>query len=338
MTNDDGMRVDIDGKRVLDDWHDGAARTSTAQVTLRAGQSYRIKVEYYDNTLEAVAKLAWSIPGNAPFAEAISAAKKSDAVVMCLGISTQQEEEEHDRTEIGLPKVQQDLLKAVSALHKPVVLVLVNGGPVSDGWSKEHVPAILESWYGGEEGGDALADVLFGKVSPAGKLPVSIVHSISDLPAFTDYKMSDGFTYRYAKKAPLFPFGFGLSYTTFKYSGIKAPKSIRTGMPLTATVKVSNTGKVASDEVVQLYLKHLKPSLAMPNIELKAFKRIHLKPGETKKVQLMVRPQDLGVVHEDTNFYSEAEPIQVWIGGGQPAAGAHGSIVRYVGSPFKVKP
>ena len=338
MTNDDGMRVDLDGKRILDDWHDGAARTSTVLVKLKAGQSYPIKVEFYDNALQAVAQLTWSIPGSAPFDEALKAAKKADTVVMCLGISTQQEEEEHDRTELGLPKVQLDLLKAITALKKPVVLVMLNGGPVSDPWSKDHIPAILETWYGGEEAGDALADVLFGKVSPAGKLPVTIVRAMSDLPNFSDYKMSDGFTYRYMKKVPLYPFGYGLSYTTFKYSSVKAPRSSHSGKPLVASVNVTNTGSKESDEVVQLYVKHLKPSLAMPNVELKAFKRIHLKPGQTKRVELSVRSQDLGVVHNDTTFWSEAEPIQVWIGGGQPVSGAKGATIRYVGESVMVKP
>ncbi|MDR3688405.1 MAG: glycoside hydrolase family 3 C-terminal domain-containing protein [Fimbriimonas sp.] len=338
ITNDDGMRVSLDGKTLLDDWRDGPARTTTAEIALNAGQTYKLRVEFYNNTLEAVAKLTWSVPGNAPFTEALNAAKSADAIVMCMGISTGQEEEEHDRTDIGLPRVQQELIKAVTALHKPVVLVLINGGPISDVWSKEHVPAILDAWYPGEEGGNALADVLFGKVSPAGKLPVTIVRSMADLPSFTDYKMASGFTYRYMKKKPLYPFGYGLSYTTFNYGSVKASRTLATGQPLVASAKVTNTGKVASDEVVELYVKHLKPSLAMPNVELKAFKRIHLKPGETKRVQLAVRPQDLGVCHEDTTFWSEPEPIEVWIGGSQPASGSRGLTVRYTGIPVKVKP
>jgi len=195
----------------------------------------------------------------------------------------------------------------------------------------------VESWYAGEQGGNALADVLFGKVSPSGRLPVTIVRSISDLPDFKDYKMADGFTYRYMKKEPLYPFGFGLSYSTFKYSHLAA-SSITAGKPLVVSVDVRNTGKVASDEVAQLYIKHLGPSLPMPNLELKAFKRVHLLPGQTKKVQLTVRPQDMGVVHSDTTSWSEPEPIQVWVGGGQPKAGTSGKIVMIAGRPVKVKP
>jgi len=338
MTNDDGMRVFLDGKRIFDDWRDGAARTSTVDLPLTAGHSYSLRVEFYNDTLEAVAKLSWSVPGNIAFTNTLKMAKSADVIVMCLGISTALEEEEHDRTDIGLPKVQQSLLRAIYALKKPIVLVYLNGGPISDVWSNEHVPAILEAWYPGEEGGNALADVLFGKISPSGRLPVTVVRSMADLPPFTDYKMADGFTYRYMQKTPLYRFGFGLSYTTFDYSSIKAPKSLATGQPLVASVKVTNSGNTESDEVVQLYLKHLRPSLPMPTIELKAFKRIHLMPGETQRVQLSVRPQDLGVVHNDTTFWSEPEPIQVWIGGGQPCQGVKGDTIQYVGKAVKVKP
>jgi beta-glucosidase len=338
ITNDDGMRVFLDGKRVIEDWRDGAARSSSAEVFLNAGQTYAIRVEYYNNTLEAVAKLSWAVPGEKPFADAVKIAKQADAVVMCLGISTGQEEEEHDRTDIGLPKIQQDLLKAVCALHKPTVLVLVNGGPVSDPWSAVHVPAIVESWYSGEQGGNGLADVLFGKVSPSGRLPVTVVRSIADLPDFKDYKMSDGFTYRYMTKKPLYPFGYGLSYSTFEYSNMRVRAAVKTGQPVVVSVDVTNTGRVESDEVSELFLKHLHPSLPMPNVELKAFQRIHLKPGQTKRVDLTIRPQDLAIVRNDTSVWAEPEPIKLWVGGGQPSATTLGVTIHPFGKPVKLKP
>ena len=338
ITNDDGMRVFIGDKRILEDWRDGAARSSAAPVTLQAGRAYKIRVEYYDNTLEAVAKLSWAVPNQKPFDEAVRAAKSADAVVMCLGITTAQEEEENDRNDIDLPKIQQDLLKTIYALHKPVVLVYVNGGVISDVWSKEHIPAIVESWYSGEQGGNGLADVLFGKVSPAGRLPMTVVKSVADLPNFSSYKMSDGFTYRYMKKTPLYPFGYGLSYSTFRYSNLATPERLATGKPLVVSVEVKNTGRVESDEVAELYVKHLKPSLPMPNVELKAFKRVHLLPGQSKRVELSVRTQDLGVVRNDTTFWSEPEPIQVWVGGGQPSSFSVKQVVRLTGKAVKVKP
>ncbi len=210
------------------------------------------------------AQLIWSKYDPKPSPEAIAAAKDADVVIAVLGITSELEGEEMpvseegfkggDRTSIDLPKPEEDLLEAVTATGKPVVLVLANGSALAVNWAREHANAILESWYAGEEGGAAIAETLSGKNNPAGRLPVTFYTGVEQLPPFEDYAMK-GRTYRYFEGKPLYPFGYGLSYTTFSYSGLTLPKSaIKAGDPLTAEVTVTNTGKREGDEVAQLYL------------------------------------------------------------------------------------
>ena len=193
---------------------------------------------------------------------------------MFLGISPLVEGEEMevklegfrggDRTDITLPKPQEELLKQIQAVGKPVVLVLLNGSALAVNWANDNVPAIVESWYPGEEGGAALADVLFGDYNPGGRLPVTFYKSVDQLPAFTDYSMQ-GRTYRYFKGEPLYPFGFGLSYSKFKYDNLKlSAKSIKTGEPIQVSVNVQNAGDKAGDEVVQLYITDVAASVPVP--------------------------------------------------------------------------
>lgn len=314
MTNDDGMRVWLDGKLILDDWTDNSARTSCADVSLVAGQGYDLKVEYYDNGLYAVAKLLWAPPKAAGFADAVELAKRSDVVVLVLGISGAQENESHDRAAIDLPPVQKDLFRAVAKTGKPVVLVLVNGGPISLDADQLKSAAILEAWYPGQEGGNAVADVLFGKVSPAGRLPVTVVKSIADLPPMESYAMKDR-TYRYPGSKPQFPFGFGLSYTTFEYSNLSV---LAGGRGATVRVQVKNTGAMESDEVVQAYRHFQSPSRPMPEQQLIAFRRVHLKPGESQEVSFELTEDQLSVLGDDTRLHREAGKIDFSVGGGQP--------------------
>lgn len=187
-----------------------------------------------------------------------------------------------DRVRLDIPRVQQTLLERVSALGKPVVLVLLNGSAVSVNWAREHVPAIVELWYPGQAGGAALADVLFGDYNPAGRLPVTFYKSESQLPPFDDYSMK-GRTYRYFEGEPLYPFGYGLSYTTFSYRDLKAPAEARAGSPVKVSVEVENSGKRAGDEVVQLYIKY--PGVVR---ELQGFERVSLQPGERRAVEFAI--------------------------------------------------
>jgi len=254
-------------------------------------------------------------------------------VIAVLGITSELEGEEMqvsepgfkggDRTNLDLPKPEEDLLEALVATGKPVVLVLTNGSALAVNWAKEHVNAILDAWYPGEEGGAAVAETLSGKNNPAGRLPVTFYKDTSQLPNFENYSM-EGRTYRYFTGKPLYPFGYGLSYTTFSYSDLSVPRTaVSAGDPVSADVTVTNTGKVAGDEVVQLYLKFpLVPGA--PQIALRGFQRIHLNPGASQKVHFELKNRDLGMVTEDGHPVIAGGDYSISIGGGQPDTGAPG--------------
>lgn len=269
----------------------------------------------------------WGARPTHGFAEALAAAKRSDVVIMCLGISPELEGEEGavansdgggDRIDLGLPGVQQQLLEAVCSVGKPVVLVLFSGSPLTINWAQEHVPAILQAWYPGQEGGTAIANVLFGDYSPAGRLPVTFVKSLDQLPEFTDYSMQ-GRTYRYMTEEPLYPFGYGLSYAKFEYSNltIDRPKaSISDTIKVSVTVK--NVSDRESDEVVQLYLKDVEASCVVPNWELQGFTRVTIKPGEAKQVEFTLEPRQLALINNDGKRVLEPGIFRVAVGGQQP--------------------
>jgi beta-glucosidase len=273
------------------------------------------------------AQLIWSKYDPKPSPEAIAAARAADVVIAVLGITSELEGEEMpvseegfkggDRTNIDLPKPEEELLEAVAATGKPVVLVLANGSALAVNWAAEHANAILEPWYAGEEGGAAIAETLSGKNNPAGRLPVTFYTGVGQLPSFEDYAMK-GRTYRYFEGKPLYPFGYGLSYTTFSYSSLSLPKSaIEAGDPFTAEVKVTNTGKREGDEVAQLYLAF--PNVAgAPLRALRGFKRVHLKPGESQTVHFELRDRDLNMVSEAGEPIVAEGKYSVSIGGGQP--------------------
>jgi beta-glucosidase len=268
----------------------------------------------------------WGDSPAAGFAEAIAAAQRSDAVIMCLGISPDLEGEEGaaansdgggDRVNLGLPGVQEELLQAVHATGKPIVLVLFSGSPLTVNWAHDHIPAIIQAWYPGEEGGSALADIIFGDYNPAGRLPVTFVKSIDDLPEFTDYSM-EGRTYRYMQTEPLYPFGYGLSYTQFEYTGLHVPASAPVGSEIEVTVDVTNVGQRAGDEVVQLYVRALDASVKTPIHSLQGFSRIHLQPGETAQVKFVLTPRQLAVFYEDGSCAVEPGRYLVFVGGNGP--------------------
>lgn len=260
-------------------------------------------------------------------AEALEVAGKANVIIMCMGITPRLEGEEMrvtvdgfkggDRTRIDLPDVQQDLIKAIYALGKPVILVLLNGSALAVNWEKDNIPAILETWYGGQAAGQALADVIFGDYNPGGRLPVTFYKSVNDLPDFTDYKMENR-TYRYFKGEPLYAFGYGLSYTTFKYSKFSVAKTYYTGDTIKVSVNVKNTGKIAGDEVVQLYISNLSSSVPVPIRALKAFKRIHLLPGEVKTVSFSIAPEAFSVIDEQNKRVVKPGLFEFTVGGGQP--------------------
>lgn len=269
----------------------------------------------------------WGGLSTGGFAEAVAAAERADVVVMCLGISPRLEGEEGevaasdgggDRVDVRLPAIQEQLLETVYSTGKPVVLVLFSGSPVAVTWAQEHVPAILQAWYPGEQGGMAIADVLFGDYNPAGRLPVTFVKSLDQLPAFSDYRM-DGRTYRYMKEEPLYPFGYGLSYTDFEYSDLSlSSDAVDAGDDLVLSVKVKNTSKIAGDEVVQVYLEDLESSTRRPVRELVGFRRISLSPGEEKALSFTVSARQMALIDEEGKCVLEPGRFRISVGGNQP--------------------
>ena len=325
------IRIYLDGQLLLEEFKNRRTKTVTKEVDLQTGRDYDLRFEYEagGNPFSA-ARLIWSPPNGekALRDEAVSKAKQADAVIVCLGLSPLVEGEEMevpfegfrggDRTDITLPKAQEQLLQEISAVGKPVVLILLNGSALAVNWANDHVPAILDAWYPGEEGGNALADVLFGDYSPGGRLPVTFYKSVDQLPAFTDYRMQ-GRTYRYFKDAPLYPFGFGLSYTNFKYDNLKLGAGrISAGKDLTITADVTNTGLRGGDEVVQLYLSHLGASVPVPIRSLAGIQRVFLKPGEKRTVTFSLAPEQMSVIDDQGNRVIEPGEFLISVGGKQP--------------------
>ncbi|WP_246193432.1 glycoside hydrolase family 3 protein [Pseudoxanthomonas suwonensis] len=313
----DGMRLYVNGKLVLDHWEDAERlRADSVSLDLEGGRAYDIRLEYYENERDAAVRLAWERPGaQPPFEQALEAARSADAVVFVGGLTGDVEGEEMrvdypgfaggDRTDIRLPSTQQKLLEAVHATGKPVVLVLTTGSALGIDWAKQNVPGILLAWYPGQRGGNAVADVLFGDYNPAGRLPVTFYSADEKLPPFDDYAMK-GRTYRYFTGKPLFPFGHGLSYTSFGYSGLKLDRRrAAAGDEVTVSVTVKNHGKRAGDEVVQLYLAPVKPQRERALKELRGFQRVHLQPGESRTLSFTVVPErDLRVYDEAAGRYT----------------------------------
>jgi len=265
-------------------------------------------------------------PGIDP--KAVDLARSADVVIMIMGISPRLEGEEMDvtfpgfsggdRTSLNLPGSQEELLKAVHATGKPVVLVLLSGSALAVNWANDNVGAILQTWYGGEEAGTALADVLFGDYNPAGRLPVTFYKDVSDLPPFDDYSMA-GRTYRYFSGEVLYPFGYGLSYTKFKYSGLKiTPDSTPADRNISVSVDVSNAGSRDGEEVVQLYVTDLKTSVPEPIRQLQGFKRLFLKSGEKQTVTFQITPYQLSLINEVNKRVVEPGKFLISAGGRQP--------------------
>jgi len=328
---DDGVRIYLDGKLIAEDWTQHAPTTVTGEVTLEAGKSYDVKMEYYESQIGAVARLVWQPPvtnTGSPYAEAVKLAKEADVVVLVLGISSQLEGEEMtirepgflggDRTDLKLPARQEALMQAVAATGKPIVVVLMSGSALAVNWADANVSAIVQAWYPGEEGGAAIADVLFGDYNPSGRLPVTFYKSVDQLPPFESYAM-DGRTYRFFRGQPLYPFGHGLSYTRFKYSdlALSAPRA-STSDPVTVSATVENAGGREGDEVVQLYVTDLKASVRVPIRSLAGVERVHLKPGERRVVSFTVDRRQLAVITDDGRTVVEPGEFKVTIGGKQP--------------------
>ncbi len=292
---------------------------------LEAGRSYRLRVDAQESYGEAQLQLLWSVPHETLASEAVKVAQQADAVVLFLGLTARLEGEEMpvqiegfrggDRTRIDLPAPQEQLLERIVAVGKPTVLVLLSGSALAVNWAQDHVPAIVEAWYPGQAAGTAIADVLFGDYNPGGRLPVTFYRSVEDLPSFEDYRMA-GRTYRFFKGTPLYPFGHGLSYTTFVYKDLRtSADTLPADGKITVRVDVTNSGKQTGDEVVQLYVQHLGSTVERPIRELKGYKRVALKPGETRMVELPLAAASLAYWDSGGHHWVvEPEAVRIQVG------------------------
>ena len=337
------FRMNLDGKSVTSSYGGDGKSAKLGRVHLEAGKPAKLTVDcaFGIGGDDTIAKLMWSRVNLAPQPAAIAAAKNADVVVAVVGITSELEGEEMqvsepgfkggDRTSLDLPKPEEDLLEAVAATGKPLVVVLTNGSALAVNWANDHANAILDAFYPGEEGGSAVAETLSGKNNPAGRLPVTFYKDASQLPPFEDYAMK-GRTYRYFEGTPLYPFGYGLSYTKFAYSGLTGPTdAIQAGNTAGFDVTITNTGKKAGDEVAQLYLEFPKVPGA-PLRALRAFKRVHLEAGAAQKVHFDLQPRDLSMVTEAGEPIVSEGQYKVSVGGGQPNTG-----IQTVTATFSIK-
>ncbi len=329
---DDGFRLWLDGKMIVEDWATHGISTKTADMKLEKGHKYAIKVEYFQTTGDAIAQLVWTNEvSSTPTDDAVATAKKADVVIAVVGITSDLEGEEMnvqiegfaggDRTSLDLPKEEEQLLEAVKATGKPLIVVLMNGSALSVNWAEKNANAILEAWYAGEEGGTAIADTLAGVNNPSGRLPLTFYTGVSELPPFEDYTMTNR-TYRYFSGKPLYPFGHGLSYSKFEYSNVKlSATQFQAGDTLRVDADVKNSSERDGDEVVELFLTFPKLPGA-PLRALRGFTRVHIAAGETAHVRLNLAKRDLSMVDEKGNRIVAPGSYTLSVGGGQPGTSA----------------
>ncbi len=300
-SSDDGSRVFFDGKLLVDNWGDHAVESKSATVQLKAGSIHDVRIEYYQAAGDAIVTFGWSLPSGTAkteIDEAVDIAKSSDVAIVLVGTNHSWDTEGSDKPSMKLVGRQEELVQAVVAANPRTIVVLINGSAVEVGSWINKVPAVLEAWYPGMEGGNAIAAALFGDINPSGKLPETFPVKLADSPAHAngDYPGKDGVLkyddgiyvgYRYFDTKhvkPQFPFGYGLSYTTFKYSNIK----VEWPTPVTpvVSVDVTNTGQRAGSEVVELYVHQQHLTVDRPEKELKGYQKVNLDPGHTQNVQI----------------------------------------------------
>ena len=317
IDGDDGYRVYINNELVIDNWRKQTVQQITTPYYFEKDKTYDLKVEFFETTGNVVFKMVWNagVENNwqNKIAKAASMAKSSDVAVVCVGI---EEGEFRDRAYLSLLGHQEELIKAVAKTGTPVVVVLTGGSAITmQNWIND-VPAIVDMWYGGDEGGNAVADILFGDYNPAGRLPITFPVHESQLPLYYNHKPTGrGDNYVNLTGKPLFPFGYGLSYTNFKYSDIKIDKNtINNTESATLRLTVMNTGKYDGDEVVQFYIKDVMSSVSQPVLALKGFQRLHLKKGESKEVSFEVTPKLLQLLNKEMKWVVEPGDFRLMVG------------------------
>ena len=330
VEGNDGYRLFLDGRLVIDNWRKQSYGTRIADVALKPGATSDIRLEYFESTGNARLKLMWdagvSDDSEERIAEAVRLAGQSDATVVVAGI---EEGEFRDRALLGLPGRQEELILRVAATGKPVVVVLIGGSAITMSNWIDRVDAVLTAWYPGEQGGPAIADVLLGAYNPAGRLPVTFPMAEGQLPLHYNHKPTGrGDDYVDLTGQPLFPFGFGLSYTTFEYSGLRIdPAQIDPSGAAVVRCTVTNTGGVAGDEVVQLYIRDVLASVARPIMELRGFQRVRLDPGESRQITFTLGPEHLRMLDRNMNWVVEPGAFRVMIGASSRDIRLRGEIV-----------
>ncbi len=327
IEGDDGYKFFVNDKEQLNAWVRNRWGARQFKLDTKKDSVYKIKVEYWQGDGKGEVHLRAGLFQKSDLAAVVNRVKDADAIIYVGGISPQLEGEEMkvdfegfnggDRTSILLPSVQTRFLQSLKATGKPVVFVMMTGSAIAIPTEDQTIPAILNAWYGGQSAGTAIADVLFGDYNPAGRLPVTFYKSDSDLPDFKDYDMSNR-TYRYFKGEALYPFGYGLSYTTFVYNNVKTPTTVAANSPMKVTALVTNTGSRDGDEVVELYVSYPEIKGKAPIRALKGFQRINLKVGESKPISFMLTPEMLSLVDEKGVPYQPKGKVEISVGGGQP--------------------
>ena len=329
VTADDGYRLFINNDTIIDSWSVYGLSSARSTYTFVEDKEYQFRLEYFQRAWNAEVKLEWGLPGSNSFQDAVDLAASSDVAIFVGGISPRLEGEEMrvtyegfkggDRTNLELPAIQKKLIQAIHATGTPTVLVLNSGSALAVNWEDANLPAILLAWYPGQAGGTAIADVLFGDYNPAGRLPVTFYRSVNDLPPFENYAM-EGRTYRYFRGNPLYPFGYGLSFTRFDYKelGLSA-EELRIGDTLEVRVILENVGDRKGDEVVQLYVTDKESATPVPLKALKGFQRISLEAGEEKQVIFTILPEDLAVLDDNETPFFEEGSFELMVGGNSTA-------------------
>lgn len=318
LKTDDGCRLFLDGKKLIDSWTERSAQMDQVIVKLEAGKAYDLRVEYFDGGGDCFARLYWKAPVTdqtnrlALFGDAGKVAKECDVTVAVLGINKSIEREGQDRYSLELPIDQQEFIKELYKVNPNTVVVLVAGSSMAINWMDENIPAILNAWYPGEQGGNAVAEVLFGDYNPGGRLPLTYYNSLDELPAFDDYSVKNR-TYQYFEGKPLYEFGYGLSYTNFKYKKKSITQSNDT---VDITFNLSNVGKYDGDEIAQVYVRYPETGTYMPLKQLKGFSRVHLKKGKSADVTISVPKKELRYWDEKTRqFVTPAGEYVFQVGG-----------------------
>jgi len=315
LSSDDGIRMWVDDQLLIDNWKKGGTNIVTTPMHFEAGKKYKIRIEMWEGGWGARAHLRWNMK-KVDLQPAVELAQKADVAIVVLGESRELVEENRDVATLDLHGMQLELIKAIQATGTPVVCVLMNGRPLSINWIQDNIPAILETWFPGEAGGKAVADVLFGDYNPAGRLPITFPKSVGQLPIYYNQKPSAIHRYVTESENPLYTFGFGLSYTSFTYSNLKLSASeINKDDYINISVDIKNVGDRDGEEVIQLYINDVYSSVTTPRKTLKGFKRVKIDKGKTKNIKFTLGPEELAIWNREMQKVVEPGDFEVMVGG-----------------------